>query len=155
MSAGFQKQRLNLLFLVHSITAVSVGVLAFLLPHIFGFFLGEEWHGSWRWNPDDNQVRISHVTIRLYGALILGQAIIVWEARKSEDGTFRRALVRAYFVVFTLTFLALARAHFTDTHFHALNYLNLAMFGALAVFYGWFTWFQPPPVFEGLDKAFS
>ena len=39
----------------------------FILPHFFGFFLGEEWHGSWRWNPDEGQVKITHVVIRLYG----------------------------------------------------------------------------------------
>jgi len=119
----------------------------------FSFFFGEEWHGSWRYNPDDGQVKITHVVIRLYGALILGQAFIVWHIRKSGDGEVRRGLVRAYFVVFVLTTLVLVRSHLTDDHWNVFNCFNILMFASLASFYGWFSFVSPPPVFEGLDKA--
>ncbi|CAE8626670.1 unnamed protein product [Polarella glacialis] len=78
---------------------------------------------------------------------------MVWEVRKTDDGVVRRAIVRAYFVVFTLTTLALLRAQLTDSTWHVANLLNLLLFGALAGFYGWFYWFNPPPVFEGLGKG--
>eukprot|EP00930_Biecheleria_cincta_P039071 TRINITY_DN26875_c0_g1_i1.p1 TRINITY_DN26875_c0_g1~~TRINITY_DN26875_c0_g1_i1.p1 ORF type:complete len:163 (+),score=21.39 TRINITY_DN26875_c0_g1_i1:19-507(+) len=154
-SATLQKQRLNLLLTAHAAVAAVCGVGAFLLPHLFCFFLGEEWHGSWRWNPDDGQVKITHVIIRIYGALIVGQAIIVWQVKQTDDGALRRGVVKAYFVVFTLTFLALLRAHLTDSTWHVINWLNILLFGALAAFYGWFSWVNPPPVFEGLGKAMS
>ncbi|CAE8713460.1 unnamed protein product, partial [Polarella glacialis] len=148
-----QKTRLNYLLLAHTVVAATFGTVAFLLPHLFGFFLGEEWHGSWRFNPEEGQVKITHVVIRIYGALIVGQSLIVWEVRKTDDGVVRRAIVRAYFVVFTLTTLALLRAQLTDSTWHVANLLNLLLFGALAGFYGWFYWFNPPPVFEGLGKG--
>lgn len=155
MSLSVQKQRLNLLLTVHSGVAFCFGLCAFLLPHFFGFFLGEEWHGSWRWNPDDGQVKITHVVIRLYGALIFGQGILTWAAKETDDGQVRRWVVRAYAVVFSLTTVALLRAQFTDSTWHALNWLNILLFAALAAFYSWFSIVQPPPVFEGLGKVSS
>eukprot|EP00435_Cladocopium_sp_Y103_P048433 s18_g14.t1 len=130
---------LNLLLTVHSGVAFCFGLCAFFLPHIFGFFLGEEWHGSWRWNPDDGQVKITHVVIRLYGALIFGQGILTWAAKETDDGQVRRWVVRAYAVVFSLTTVALLRAQFTDSTWHALNWLNILLFAALAAFYSWFS----------------
>ncbi|CAJ1406053.1 unnamed protein product [Effrenium voratum] len=110
---------LNLLLTCHTVVAWTIGALAFLLPHCFGFFLGEDWHGSWRWNPDDGQVKITHVVIRLYGALIFGQGFLTWAAKQTDDGHFRRAAVRAYAVVFGLTTAALLRAQVTDSTWHA------------------------------------
>eukprot|EP00928_Gymnodinium_smaydae_P076835 TRINITY_DN59930_c0_g1_i1.p1 TRINITY_DN59930_c0_g1~~TRINITY_DN59930_c0_g1_i1.p1 ORF type:complete len:190 (-),score=37.88 TRINITY_DN59930_c0_g1_i1:56-571(-) len=147
-----QKGLLDLLLACHGAVAAVSGSLAVLFPHLFGFFLGEEWHGNFRWNPDDGQVKITHVIIRLYGALILGQALIVWQVRLISDGEIRRGIVRAYFVVFTLTAAVLMRSHFTSDHWHMTNWLNILAFLGLALFYGWFYWFKPPPVFEGIDK---
>ncbi|CAK9084359.1 unnamed protein product [Durusdinium trenchii] len=133
----------------------AVDINEFLLPHFFGFFLGEEWHGTWRWNPDDGQVKITHVVIRLYGALIFGQGILTWAARETDDGQVRRWVVRAYAVVFSLTTAALLRAQMTDATWHGLNWLNILLFASLAAFYSWFSIVQPPPVFEGLGKVVS
>merc|ERR1711957_927653 len=90
---------------------------------------------------------------QMYGALVFGQSFIVWHARSSADGQMRKGIVRAYFIIFSLTTLVLLRSHFTDTHWHIANVLNLLLFGSLAAFYGWFYLVSPPPVFEGLDKA--
>lgn len=148
-----QKNRLDVLLACHVFVAALCGSLALLVPHLFGFFLGEEWHGSWRFNPDEGQVKITHVVIRLYGALILGQAFVVWAVRQSADGYVRRGIVRAYCLVFVLTLLVLLRSHLTDDHWRWHNWANILMFAGLAAFYGWFYYFSPPPVFEGLDKA--
>lgn len=76
--------------------------------------------------------KITHLVIRIYGALILAQAWITWSARKC-DAQIRRALiqvhgfeqnvgkdgcqtchtVQAYWFCFTLTALALLRAQVT------------------------------------------
>ncbi|CAK0862093.1 unnamed protein product [Prorocentrum cordatum] len=150
-----QKKRLDLLLACHASLAAVSGSLATLFPHVFGFFFGEQWHGSFRFNPDDGQVKITHVVIRLYGSLILGQAFVAWAVRQSADGHLRRGIVRAYCLVFTLTMLVLLRSHFTDEHWHWFNLANIILFAGLAAFYGWFCYFSPPPVFEGLDKAVS
>eukprot|EP00446_Apocalathium_sp_SHHI-4_P015335 CAMPEP_0177199948 /NCGR_PEP_ID=MMETSP0367-20130122/25951_1 /TAXON_ID=447022 ORGANISM="Scrippsiella hangoei-like, Strain SHHI-4" /NCGR_SAMPLE_ID=MMETSP0367 /ASSEMBLY_ACC=CAM_ASM_000362 /LENGTH=194 /DNA_ID=CAMNT_0018648341 /DNA_START=58 /DNA_END=643 /DNA_ORIENTATION=- len=149
-----KKRRLDLLLLAHTIVAAVCGSLAVLFPHLFGLFLGEGWHGAFlRWNPDDPQVKLTHVIIRLYGALILGQAFIVWHVRHTADGAMRRGIVRAYFVVFSITSLVLLRSHLTDQTWHMSNWVNVLLFTGLAIFYGWFYWFSPPPVFESLDKV--
>eukprot|EP00929_Paragymnodinium_shiwhaense_P093682 TRINITY_DN53905_c0_g1_i1.p2 TRINITY_DN53905_c0_g1~~TRINITY_DN53905_c0_g1_i1.p2 ORF type:complete len:161 (-),score=25.88 TRINITY_DN53905_c0_g1_i1:262-744(-) len=147
-----QKNRLDVLLLVHTAFATSAGVGALLVPHLFAVFLGEEMHGRiFRWNPDDGQTKLTHIVIRIYGALIVGQAVIVWNVRKCNDATIRRAIVQAYCIVFTLTATVLLRAHLTDDGFHPLNLLNIFIFALLAAFYGWFC-MQPPPVFEGIDS---
>eukprot|EP00927_Polykrikos_kofoidii_P079644 TRINITY_DN7643_c0_g1_i1.p1 TRINITY_DN7643_c0_g1~~TRINITY_DN7643_c0_g1_i1.p1 ORF type:complete len:184 (+),score=30.53 TRINITY_DN7643_c0_g1_i1:63-554(+) len=148
-----QKRRLDTLLTFHACSAAAIGGLAIIFPHMFGIFFGEEAHGSLvRWNPDDGQTKITHVVIRIYGALICGQSIIVWHVRKCSDGELRRALVFAYFVVFSLTSLVLVRSQFTDDHWHTVNWVNISFFVALALFYGWFCFFNPPPTFEGLDN---
>lgn len=148
-----QKKRLDVLLTCHCIVAVVAGSFALALPHLFGFFFGEEWHGAMRFNPSDGQVKITHVVIRLYGALIVGQAFIVWHIRDSPDGNVRKGIVRAYFVAFSLTALVLLRSHFTDAHWHWYNWANISLFSFLAAFYGWFCFCSPPPVFEGLDAV--
>mmetsp|Transcript_101976 Transcript_101976/g.227870 ORF Transcript_101976/g.227870 Transcript_101976/m.227870 type:complete len:164 (+) Transcript_101976:94-585(+) len=154
-SALDSKHRLDLLLTVHTVVAASAGLLALLLPHCFGFFFGEQWHDSWRYNPDDGQVKITHVIIRIYGALIVGQAFIVWHVKQSADGDVRRGIVRAYFIVFSLSGLVLLRSHLTDDHWNFYNWGNVFGFIGMAAFYGWFYAVNPPPVFEGLDKAMS
>ena len=59
-------------------------------------------------NSDSSQ-KVTHLVTRLYGALILGQAWITWNARRITDAHIRRALVQAYWAVITLTALALLR----------------------------------------------
>jgi hypothetical protein len=149
-----RKGWLDSLFLCHALCAASCGALAFVFPHVFGFFLGEEWHDGFRYNPtDDPEVKVAHVCIRLYGALILGQAPIVWHIRKTESASVRRGVVQAYTLVFTLTTLALVRAILTDDHWHLLAWLNVVLFGGLAAAYGFFSFILPEPVFQGLGKS--
>jgi hypothetical protein len=94
--------------------------------------------------------------IRIYGALIVGQFWIVWQARMTDDPQSRKNLIQAYSVVFALTALALVRAQLTDGgHLNQLNWLNILMFASLALFYLYFLVFEPPSFFEGLDKVVS
>lgn len=67
------KRRVDLLFVVHSGVALLCGLLAVLLPHVFEWFLVH--HGerlAIRDNSGGTQ-KIEHLTIRIYGCLILGQ----------------------------------------------------------------------------------
>mmetsp|Transcript_58760 Transcript_58760/g.140033 ORF Transcript_58760/g.140033 Transcript_58760/m.140033 type:complete len:161 (+) Transcript_58760:117-599(+) len=146
------KGGLDILLLAHAGIACSVGLLALLVPHAFGWFLGEEFHGTWRWNPDEGQVKVTHVVIRLYGALIFAQTFIVWQVRQCQDLAMRQGIVRAYFVMFFVSTIVLMRAHFTEEHWHPLNWLNLVCFFALAVAYAYFNWAMPMKFFEGDEK---
>mmetsp|Transcript_56267 Transcript_56267/g.127931 ORF Transcript_56267/g.127931 Transcript_56267/m.127931 type:complete len:169 (-) Transcript_56267:296-802(-) len=150
-NAKAHKCLLDKLFLVHAFFAFLVGILAVLVPHLFGIFLGEGLHGSFfRWNPDDEQVRLTHVVIRMYGALVFGQGIMCYTMQWVSDGVVRRSVVVAYFVVFLLTEIVLLRSMLTDTHWHSVNALNVGLFFFLTCFYGWVGFAQPPPGFEGL-----
>jgi len=139
------KLRLDTLFLIHSIVAWLSGGLAFALPHVFEAFMvaHEDTEG---WHPGGSE-KIVHLVIRLYGAIILAQGFITWTARQVSDGSMRKGLVQAYAVMFGLTFAALLRAQATGGML-PLNWLNVALFGALCAFYSWFVFVQPPSVFE-------
>ena len=83
----------------------------------------------------------------MFGALVLGQAWLVWHARKINEGEIRRAFVQAYFGVFSTSTLALLRSHLTDPYWHPVrNPVAIATFGFLATFYGWFAFVQKPIV---------
>ena len=88
------KRRIDALFAGHAIMAGVLGTLAVLLPHLFEWMLvhhGEKF--SLRDNSDVSQ-KVTHLVVRLYGALILGQAWIVWHARRISEPAVRRALVQ-------------------------------------------------------------
>ncbi len=151
---GGVKRRVDTLLLCHAAFAALAGALAFLAPHVFEFFFVP--HGErlvLRDNADAGQ-KLEHLTVRLYGALILGQAWITWCARRTEDAYFRRALVQAYCGVFALTTLGLLRAQLTPGgNLNGWSWLNTALFAGLAGGYGWFAFVQKLAVFEGLGKA--
>lgn len=139
------KTRLNTLFAVHAVTAWLSGALAVGLPHVFEAFMVA--HGdSEGWHPGGSE-KIVHLVIRLYGCLILGQGFIVWSARSLGDGAMRKALVQAYALIFALMFVSLLRAQLTGGML-VVNWLNVALFGALCAFYSWFVFVQPPAVYE-------
>ena len=65
----------------------------------------------------------------------------------------RRALLQAYWVVFTLTSLALLRAQVTaGGNMAASNWFNIVGFVGLALAYGWFAFLEQERAFEGLGK---
>ena len=148
------KQRINALLGAHAAMAALTGSLAVALPHLFEWFMvhhGESF--ALRDNADASQ-KVTHLVTRLYGALILGQAHIAWSARQSSDAFMRRALVQAYWLVFTLTSLALLRFQTTPGLAQSpWNWANIFLFSTLAVAYGWFAFFERVAVFEALGKA--
>mmetsp|Transcript_234 Transcript_234/g.791 ORF Transcript_234/g.791 Transcript_234/m.791 type:complete len:162 (+) Transcript_234:94-579(+) len=150
-----QKLGLDLLFYIHAGFACSIGLFAVLTPHLFGWFLGEEFHGSWRWNPSEGQVKVTHVVIRLYGALIFSQSFIVWQVRRTQDLELRQAVVRAYCIMFMLSSVVLLRAHITEEHWHPLNWLNLLVFMGLTAAYSYFVWAMPMKFFESPEKSIA
>jgi len=148
------KSRINSLFAAHAFMALITGSLAFLLPHLFEWFMvhhGE--HFALRDNADASQ-KVTHLVTRLYGSLILGQAWITWNARRISDAYIRRALVQAYWLVFTLTALSLLRFQTTPgLNQSQWNFVNIFLFTGLSVAYGWFAFFERIHVFEALGKA--
>ena len=75
--------------------------------------------------------KIEHLTVRLFGALLLAQAFIAFHARSIADDATKRMLVQAYFGFFALAALAHLRAMLTPgTALSAWNWLNiLALLG--------------------------
>jgi len=60
----------------------------------------------------------------------------------------------AYAVVFLLTALALLRAQVTEGGgMNSLNWINIALFGGLSAYYGYFVLVEPVKVFEGIGKS--
>jgi hypothetical protein len=69
------KNRVDILFICHSICALISGSLAFIFPHLFEFFMIH--HGETLTLRDNDPAdKVTHLVIRLYGALIIGQVHI-------------------------------------------------------------------------------
>ena len=147
-------KRMDGLLAVHACVALMAGSLAFVVPHVFEYFFlphGEALLGNA--NSGDAS-KLEHLTVRLYGALILAQAWIVWSARRAASPEMRRALVQAYAGAFALTAASLLRAQLTQGgRLSSLNWLNIALFVCLAAAYGYFAVFEKVAVFEGLGKS--
>jgi hypothetical protein len=141
-------------FTAHAIVSGIGGAVAFLLPNLFEYFLlPHRQRFAFRDNAKPGD-RVEHLMVRMYGALVLGQAYIAWTARSNPDATFRRSLVHAYTLVFSLTFLALLRAQVTpDGPLSAWNWVNIIGFAALAASYGYYSVMEPIRTFDGLGKG--
>ena len=160
LSARASKRAVDTIFLVHSLFALVFGAVAFLVPHVWEWFMahhaGEQLRvfrsGANTLNDDQ---KVTHLVIRLYGALVLGQAHIVYSARSISEPLVRRALVQAYAGVFGLMTVALLRATLTEGGSFSPLFAgaNIRAFGALSALYSFFALLQPIAVFEGLGKA--
>ena len=160
LSARARKRAVDPIFLVHSLFALVFGAVAFLVPHVWEWFMahhaGEQLRvfrsGANTLNDDQ---KVTHLVIRLYGALVLGQAHIVFSARSISEPLVRRALVQAYAGVFGLMTVALLRATLTEGGSFSPLFAgaNILAFGALSALYSFFALLQPIAVFEGLGKA--
>ena len=121
------------LFIAHAFVSGIIGIVAFTFPNAAEFLLvphGEKFY--WRDNNGGVGDKIEHLTIRLFGALIVAQAYIAFNARAISDGATRRMLVRAYFGFFVLGLLAHLRAQLTTGNaLSNWNWLNIFAFSAL------------------------
>jgi len=138
------RQRLDTLFMVHSITSIVVGLIGFVFPSTMGMiFLTES----------KREFSVARAILRPTCALILAQGMIIHRSRKINDGQIKRAFVQAYFVCFFLSTLSLIYEHVSNSGVVSGKFMGtMQIFGmiCLTVGYGWFTFFQPPSVFQGL-----
>ena len=121
------------LFLGHAIVSAILGGVALTFPNAAEFLLvphGEKFY--WRDNNGGVGDKIEHLTIRLFGALIVAQSYIAFNARAISDGATRRMLVRAYFGFFVLGLLSHLRAQLTPGNaLSNWNWLNIFAFSSL------------------------
>lgn len=143
------KRRLDTLFAIHAAASLLIGTLGFLFPSAASVFFSTE---------TEREFRVSRAILRPYCSLVLAQGLIIWRARKINDGEIKRAFVQAYFVCFLLSTLSLITEHVQNSGVVSGKLLGvgkiLAMIG-LTAGYGWFTFFQPPSVFTGLGMTRS
>lgn len=138
------RQRLDSLFTIHAAFSIFIGALGYIWPGSAGvFFLTES----------DREFSVARAILRPYCSLVLAQGVMIWRARKINDGEIKRAFVQAYFVCFLLSTVSLIIEHIQNS-----GVLSGKLFGTAKIFsmifltagYGWFTFFQPPTVFSGL-----
>ena len=143
------KRRLDTLFTIHAAASLLIGTLGFLFPSAASVFFSTE---------TEREFRVSRAILRPYCSLILAQGLIIWRARKINEGEIKRAFVQAYFVCFLMSTLSLIAEHIQNSGVVSGKLLGvfkiLAMIG-LTAGYGWFTFFQPPSVFTGLGMTRS
>jgi len=99
------------------------------------------------------EAKITHLCVRLLGALVLAQSWVTHSMRACDDATARRALVQACFAASFLATLALLRAQLTPGGFMShWNWISIAGLAALSYAYGHFAFVEKLVVFEGLGK---
>lgn len=109
------KRRMDRLFVTHAVVAGVAGVMAFVFPHLFEWFMihhGEQL--ALRDNGGNDDQKVTHMVTRMYGSLIVAQAWITWRVRTISDADTRRTLVQANAATFALTTLTLLRAQLTE-----------------------------------------
>ena len=135
------RQRLNTLFAIHAIVSVFIGVVGYLCPHAANVvFLIE----------NDRELHVAQVILKLFCSLIAAQGIMIWKARQIHEGEIKRAFVRAYFLCFLFSTIAIFNEHMRNR-----GVVSGRFFGVLKIIfllfltfaYGWFTFFQPPIVY--------
>eukprot|EP00531_Pseudo-nitzschia_arenysensis_P016341 CAMPEP_0116127636 /NCGR_PEP_ID=MMETSP0329-20121206/6941_1 /TAXON_ID=697910 /ORGANISM="Pseudo-nitzschia arenysensis, Strain B593" /LENGTH=154 /DNA_ID=CAMNT_0003621739 /DNA_START=63 /DNA_END=527 /DNA_ORIENTATION=+ len=138
------RRRLDTLFLVHSTASIVIGIFGFVFPSSFGaVFLWE----------NDREFYVLRALIRPCCALILAQGLIIYRSRKINDGQIKRAFVQAYFICFLMCTIALIGEHVSNTGVLSgkfMGTMKIISMVFLTVGYAWFTFFQPPSVFQGL-----
>ena len=140
------RRRLDTLFMVHSSVSILVGIVGFVFPASMGMFFSTE---------NDREYYVARAVLRPTCALILAQGMIIHRSRNINDGKVKRAFVQAYFVCFFLSTLSLINEHLGNS-----GVVSGKFFGVLKIFfmvgltagYGWFTFLQPPSVFQGLPS---
>ncbi|KAL7542452.1 hypothetical protein ACHAXR_012364 [Thalassiosira sp. AJA248-18] len=134
------RQRLNTLLFVHSISSFIIGGIGYLNPSASMLFFSME---------SAREIGIGRILTRLFCSLIFAQGIMIWRARKINDGEIKRAFILAYFVCFLFSTLALIMEHMSnegivDGKFFGI--MKIIVMGGLTGGYGWFTFYQPPLV---------
>jgi hypothetical protein len=134
---ALRRQVDNLFMFTAAFTGIA-GLLAVIVPNVFEYICLNHAGESLRLRDNQgDQTKITHLVIRLLGAMLLALAWIVFSIRQSADAFMRRAIVQAYSLCFIVSSLAMIRAIFTKGgNLSALNYLTTLVYVALASLYG-------------------
>jgi hypothetical protein len=138
------KKRLDSLFIVHASFSIVIGAIGFIFPSSAGLLFLTE---------NNREASVARAILRPYCSLILAQGVMIWKARKINDGAIKRTFVQAYFICFALSTISQINEHVKNSGVLSGKFFGtikiIAMIG-LTAGYGWFTFFQPPSVFSGL-----
>mmetsp|Transcript_15445 Transcript_15445/g.27932 ORF Transcript_15445/g.27932 Transcript_15445/m.27932 type:complete len:165 (-) Transcript_15445:3-497(-) len=129
------RQRLNTLLLLHSLSSFLIGFIGYLNPSTAMLFFSME---------SAREIGVGRILTRLFCSLIFAQGIMIWRARKINDGEVKRAFILAYFVCFLCSTVALLMEHgsnqgIVDGKFFGV--MKIAVMMALTVGYGWVSFF--------------
>ena len=143
------KRRLDTLFALHSTLSIIIGAIGYIYPSSASvIFLTENMR----------EADVARAILRPYCSLVLAQGIIVWRARRINEGEIKRAFVQAYFACFFLSTVSLIIEHLNNA-----GVVSGKLFGTVQIIgmigltlgYGWFAIFPPPSVFHGLGVTRS
>jgi hypothetical protein len=136
------RQRLNTLLFVHSIASFTIGGIGYLNPGAAQLFFSME---------SDRERGVGRILTRLFCSLIFAQGIMILRARHINDPEIKRAFIRAYFVCFFASSLALVYEHVSNEGIvdgKFFGTLKILVMLGLTVGYGWFVFMQPPIVYS-------
>jgi len=82
------------------------------------------------------------VVARLFGAALLGYAVLTWFARKAEESEARRAIVLALFIGDAVGFIMALLGQLSGA-VNALGWSTVAIYLLLALGFGYFQFVKP------------
>lgn len=122
--------KLSAVFTANSIVALLVGLGFTLVPAtaltLYGISLSEP----------------GLLVARLYGASVLGYAVLTWSARNTEESEARGAIVLALFVGFVIGFIVSLVGQLSGV-VNALGWSTVVIYLAFALAYGYFQFMKP------------
>lgn len=149
------RSRINFLFLVYARVTAVFGLVAVVFPNVAEWVLVH--HGD-RLRLRDNaspEAAVTHTVLRLFGALILGNAWLVHHVCGTDDSRVRRAAVQAFAVTWAVSALALLRAQLTHPAWSITNWLAILTYAGLAGVCSHHALSAKTPAFDGLGSRLS
>ena len=125
---------LDRLFAYDALTSIGFGVLALFTPH---FLLVRFYYGT-NHDPNEYYNHSVHEMVRLYSCLKIALGWILWNIRYVDDGILRKRFCESMMICYTIEFLVIIRAQFTDRVTVFINYIFMLVLLVLIFLYGSF-----------------
>ena len=122
--------KLNVIMVINAVVAVVYGIAFVLVPaqvlSLYGITGGAP----------------VEFMSQLFGAILIGFAVLTWSARNAADSDARRSIVLALFVAFVISFIV-ALMGALEGFMNPLSWLTVAIYLFFASCFGYFLFARP------------
>jgi len=122
--------KLKTLMIINAIVAIVFGVTFVIIP--------AQAYSLYDITPDEQLIYMG----QLFGAALIGFALLTWMARNATDSDARRAIVLALFIADGIGFVVALIGQLSNV-VNALGWSTVAIYLLLASGFGYFQFFKP------------